>query len=566
LTDVATVIENNEAVWSRFAEGIAKALQPTIEFLTAGAEVAAQLVTWEMAQNQLIDTMLAFADGQAETVTAAEDSIDPLQGSTDILVRANEAALELARSHPQLTTEIEKTANAAREATAKIEHWQTGLEMTETKVYDNEAAAFAFVHALAQLEMTSTAVVEAETRAIKAHDLEAAALKEVAAATDDATAAEAQYQSMKARGAAIVASRRNQTMANIRALRAERAELAAQIDAARASGAGSGADIGAQMARRNADEARRRSEDARMAALDIQSWNRDQNQWIARNEAGLSEEMQAQFAARTAAAQAEADRIKETNAKLAMDLLGVEKWYQSEAARIAKIKDDDERARQQGILEEEYNDKRNDLQARAELEAQIAEERKQAEIEAMRQAGAAGGSAFVDQLVARWEEVDGKLRTMLDHWIPEVGKPWEAMIEGTDDASLNMSTTFGPGTKWFTGPIDAAETLEEKIRLIADAGREALNELNKLQSAGNQHGLAQYQTGGFVAGPMNKPQLAVVHGGEEIIPTNRAAGGSGIIVQMLGPVYTSSPAQAEAVGMDLGRGIQQALRTRGLNI
>ena len=54
-------------------------------------------------------------------------------------------------------------------------------------------------------------------------------------------------------------------------------------------------------------------------------------------------------------------------------------------------------------------------------------------------------------------------------------------------------------------------------------------------------GMPQYASGGFVSGPVGKPQLAIVHGGEYITPHNQLAGGwSGAGAAMAGTTYAAT--------------------------
>ena len=52
-----------------------------------------------------------------------------------------------------------------------------------------------------------------------------------------------------------------------------------------------------------------------------------------------------------------------------------------------------------------------------------------------------------------------------------------------------------------------------------------------------------YQFGGIVPGPLGAPQLAVVHGGERIIPTGRSSSG-GVTIN-IGTLYGTSREVAE---------------------
>ena len=66
---------------------------------------------------------------------------------------------------------------------------------------------------------------------------------------------------------------------------------------------------------------------------------------------------------------------------------------------------------------------------------------------------------------------------------------------------------------WFSPDIPRIPKINEGITLPSDPGA---------------YGPRQYAKGGIVPGPVGRPQLAVVHGGEEVIPASRRGSGGGV--------------------------------------
>lgn len=77
-----------------------------------------------------------------------------------------------------------------------------------------------------------------------------------------------------------------------------------------------------------------------------------------------------------------------------------------------------------------------------------------------------------------------------------------------------------------------------------------------------------FDTGGIVPGPIGAPRLAVVHGGETILPTHRTGGGSGgngtnVTVNVQSLTIADPRSGMGAIG-DLGFSLAEALRSRGV--
>jgi hypothetical protein len=81
-----------------------------------------------------------------------------------------------------------------------------------------------------------------------------------------------------------------------------------------------------------------------------------------------------------------------------------------------------------------------------------------------------------------------------------------------------------------------------------------------------QWSLPGFDTGGIVPGPLGAPVPILAHGGETVLPTHKNLGFGGPTVQFLGPVTIEATSRmaAERAAGDIGWGLQQAMRGRGL--
>lgn len=99
---------------------------------------------------------------------------------------------------------------------------------------------------------------------------------------------------------------------------------------------------------------------------------------------------------------------------------------------------------------------------------------------------------------------------------------WTNEINGTVKAMEKLEKTFGG---------DAEKRLD-MLELAASRGFWGLDEKKVV---GDIMGIPSFQFGGIVPGPIGTPRLAVVHGGETVLPTHRSSGGSmTIVVEMDG--------------------------------
>jgi hypothetical protein len=358
---------------------------------------------------------------------------------------------------------------------------------------------------------------------------------------------------IESQAAALVrleAQQRRATLASISlGYKAARARYQEARDAS--ASAGGGSDVGKQIAERQQEWERDRVNSAKRAALEIRYWEQDQQEWIADNAAKLTPELQKEFSDRTAAAKAQAEQVKETDAGLAKDLLSAEAEYQQEKASIATDESlsEEERTAKLAILDRENAERVQRAQETAALEAEMREQERQREIQQMREAGAAGGQAFAEEMAKAFEEMQRQEQRRHDQ-----------MMRDKDSGKHGFDQIF-----------DGA--IEKGRELLLITGSLATGALpvgtNPYAPLPGQHVPgAGYDQGGVVPGPIGAPQIAVVHGGERITPPNRPAsgGGSGITVLITGPVYATTAQEAQRAGEGIGRGIRMGAKSGGISL
>jgi hypothetical protein len=319
-----------------------------------------------------------------------------------------------------------------------------------------------------------------------------------------------------------------------------------------AKAGGGGPSVAQQRFAREAEWERERVTNAKRAALEIKYWEQDQYEWIADNAAGLTAEMQAEFSARTAAAKAEADQVKETDAGLAQELLDAEAQYQQDKASIATDESltEEERAAKMAILERENSERVERAKETAALEAQIREEERQREIENMRAAGAAGGQAFVEEIQKAQQQMETEDLNRQKRMLAAQENAKKAYGQVFDEAIADAEELWG---------------LVTNILGAADGYTAGQGTGTAAEKAGGRAGIKPgYASGGTVPGPIGQPQIAVVHGGEVITPPGQ--GNNGVTVMVTGPVYASTPAEAQRAGEDMGRGLRMAAKSGGISI
>ena len=77
-------------------------------------------------------------------------------------------------------------------------------------------------------------------------------------------------------------------------------------------------------------------------------------------------------------------------------------------------------------------------------------------------------------------------------------------------------------------------------------------------------GLLGFDSGGIVPGPMGSPQLAVVHGGETILPTHKqsmnSANSANITVNITGNEFVGEEGIADRIGNEIMRALKDTIK------
>lgn len=146
------------------------------------------------------------------------------------------------------------------------------------------------------------------------------------------------------------------------------------------------------------------------------------------------------------------------------------------------------------------------------------------------------------------------------------------IIAGLAGEGYTAAKEFATGIQ--NGIVDTLNNLLRRAREIVQS---IIDEIKSIPSqipgaglVGGAAGLLGFDSGGTVPGPRGAPQLAVVHGGETILPTHRGGsslGSGGISVQFLGPVsFGGDRAGAESTVEAMAYSLTRALRARGMAV
>ncbi len=331
--------------------------------------------------------------------------IAALQKGQDLVPTLNDAlygAMNLSRPDVDLGLLFESFIIGVDEAKAKAQEMRAEADAAARAAEQQAQAEARFASQMAQgyriMALVSQGYSETEARMIaEAEAAEAAAQAQGTMGDAAQQAAGQEGQLAQSLGAAAEATAKASQQA---ILGGNAVASAWRLMNPKTSGGGGGVDVARQISDIMEQENRRRVDDARRAALEINQWYRDQDQWLADNAAQLTPELADEFRKRTDAAKAEADQVKDQDVQLAQDLLDAERQYQEEKLAIATDPSlsEEERAAKMEVLDREQSDRVGDLKAEAELEAQIRQENLQRQIEEARASGAAMGQAFVEAL------------------------------------------------------------------------------------------------------------------------------------------------------------------------
>lgn len=576
LTNISKAVLENADAFTAVLKPIGEAAAKVIEFVTALGTIAIQSTGAKLELKNINSEIVRMAGesvpaargilGLADSWRALQDVGRIQQGIADKMRNTADAAAYMSRNvvggFEEMRRLAEEYAEAQKEAERILDIGGPGAKARADKVrtdamikYNNAVWEYAKRNGVAASTLRDLIAAENEAAAAE-NELEAARWRGIQANQQAESSHRAAIPAIRAQTAAVrelayayYASQRSGPAATWR--KNALAEFAEAREAARGSGGG-GVDVGRQVAERQAQWERERVDNARRAALEIRYWEQDQQEWIADNAASLTPELQAEFAARTAAAKAEAERVKETDAALAQELLDSESEYQSEKAAIASDEGltEEERAAKMAVLERENAERVERARETAALEAQIREEERQREIQQMREAGAAGGQAFAEEI----EKAFDKLKTAEDGRI-------ERMTKAKEEAKKGYGEIFDKAIERGLELLGIGERIAGAA-YGAGAGPEGSRGGDVIPG-----GRAGYAEGGVVPGPIGAPQIAIVHGGESIVPPNRSGSpGAGVTVTVTGPVYASTAEQAQRAGEDIGRGIRMAAKAGGVTL
>jgi len=120
---------------------------------------------------------------------------------------------------------------------------------------------------------------------------------------------------------------------------------------------------------------------------------------------------------------------------------------------------------------------------------------------------------------------------------------------------------FGENLKWVGEEIDKLfakiQPLIDKLIALKNAASNALSSAGGAISSawGSATGALGFQSGGLVNAPLGAGVMALVHGGERVVPANRASGGygGGIVVNINGGTYLSEDVALEMGDMIIDR-------------
>jgi hypothetical protein len=331
------------------------------------------------------------------------------------------------------------------------------------------------------------------------------------------------------------------------------ASLGKGIDDLMAGGASGARNTAQELTKFLAEENRQRAKDTMQAGYDVSRWNREQGEWISDNEAGLTADLQAEFAARTKAAYEASLKVKDIDAEQARDLLANESAYQKDKAAIVmdpKLTEE-ERAAKLAALERDFAEEHADLAERARLRKLQADEDRAYQVESMRQAGAAGGKAFTDEMKA----------TGLAEWLTtNLGKFRDFIATGAQMPTADIAgwrVEFEKAATAIAGlNIPEADKAALLALLTLAAGQMAIIESHALNAAaaaerigreiGNPHPGWTPPPEMQEAGQVSATGLVLAHKGEVFFNPNATGGGRGFQAWLLETLRGRAPADRSA--------------------
>ncbi len=178
----------------------------------------------------------------------------------------------------------------------------------------------------------------------------------------------------------------------------------------------------------------------------------------------------------------------------------------------------------------------------------------------------------VAAVIIWWKNWDFLLATMKDlanNFVINVKGFWED-LKASISKSLDgiTSSVQNAISNW----IPRFDSAQQVIWKVAGAIQGVLDKARELAREGlDKLGLPHFASGGIVPGPVGSPQLAVVHGGEEVIPTNRTSavgggGGTGITFNVSVGLYAGSEIEKRNIATQLYDSLVRVAQAHNLSV
>lgn len=139
-------------------------------------------------------------------------------------------------------------------------------------------------------------------------------------------------------------------------------------------------------------------------------------------------------------------------------------------------------------------------------------------------------------------------------------------------AAINAGHAIGSAFSAAAGPINA---IANAIRTVIDLAQSAINAVksipNPVSGAGNflsgitSH-LPHFAEGGVVPGHIGQPQLAVVHGGETVIPTSGGGAGGTINININAGAYMGSQIEARKYASSILTALKDVAASKNMSV
>lgn len=170
------------------------------------------------------------------------------------------------------------------------------------------------------------------------------------------------------------------------------------------------------------------------------------------------------------------------------------------------------------------------------------------------------GDVSFSGLLVDFGRMPGELAKM-NQPLMDVGgamEPLPGWASGTADGIQAIGDNAGPAASKLSNFVDQVERLRDAGGLPSIGGRPSRTTYTgKTEYVGPE---GSYQHGGVVPGPLGAPQLAVVHGGETVVPPGKGAAGTMVNVHLHGDII---PMDDDSAIERLANRITSAMQARG---